>query len=63
MQLDEAEAAIKNINMSQIIKGHNMSGKYMAAYSGTSGFVGTVEATGWKDTSQKLGGKIRHRNF
>lgn len=61
MQLDEAEAAIKNINMSQIIKGH-MSGKYMAAYSGTGGFVGTVEPTGWKDTSQKLGGKICHRN-
>ncbi|CAH2104871.1 unnamed protein product [Euphydryas editha] len=45
VELGEAEAAIYNNDTHEILRG-NMSGRYMAAYNTTAGFVGAAEAEG-----------------
>lgn len=51
VELEEAEAAIYNNETRQVLKG-NMSGRYMAAYNITSGFVNAIEEEGQNDEHQ-----------
>ncbi|CAH2101783.1 unnamed protein product [Euphydryas editha] len=51
VELEEAEVVIYNNDTREILRG-NMSGRYMAAYNTTVGFVGAVDAEGQNEEPQ-----------